>query len=485
MTFRLFSLLFAGITARVGLTELAESAPLPVENEALHDGAILMAPMSDRRTYLLGPDNEPIHSWDSDYLPGRSAYLMDDGSIIRAGRGRPPSAFRRAGGSGGRIQRISWDGELLWDYMCIFENRLAHHDIEPLPNGNVLVLAWELITAPEAEQLGRDPKKLKKEGVWNEVVLEIKPRGLKDGDVVWRWSAADHIIQDFNDQLPNYGKISDHPGRIDINHVTRDDPDWIHFNSIDYNAELDQILLSAHAFSEIWIIDHSTTTGEAKTNRGGRQGKGGELLYRWGNPQAHGLDRNHKRLLYRQHDAQWIEDGHPGAGNIILFNNGWTRPVVEYSTIEEMTPALNGTYTMSPGNACPPEKVAWSYAAPNKMDFFSRRISGVQRLPNGNTLICSGATGILFEINSAGEQLWQYQNPFGIRRGAPRLPSDQSTPPTSTAGNEARPAPGGPGAGADNAPATPAGAAPFGRHAVFKVKWYPADHPAFEGRFEE
>ncbi|MGC8644373.1 MAG: hypothetical protein ACP5XB_31305, partial [Isosphaeraceae bacterium] len=51
--------------------------------------------------------------------------------------------------------------------------------------------------------------------------------------------------------------------------------------------ELDQILLSVHSFSEIWIIDHGTTTAEAATHKGGRSGKGGDLLYRWGNPQAY------------------------------------------------------------------------------------------------------------------------------------------------------------------------------------------------------
>lgn len=58
-------------------------------------------------------------------------------------------------------------------------------------------------------------------------------------------------------------------------------------NGIDYNPVLDQIALSTHNLNEWYIIDHSTTTAEAATSSGGNSGKGGDLLYRWGNPAAY------------------------------------------------------------------------------------------------------------------------------------------------------------------------------------------------------
>ena len=62
--------------------------------------------------------------------------------------------------------------------------------------------------------------------------------------------------------------------------------DWLHTNGIDYNAEYDLIVLSVPRMNELWVIDHSTTTEEALGSTGGRWGKGGDLLWRWGNPRT-------------------------------------------------------------------------------------------------------------------------------------------------------------------------------------------------------
>ena len=112
--------------------------------------------------------------------------------------------------------------------------------------------------------------------------------------------------RDFDSTKLDYGILSDFPERVNINLVSNGPfNDWIHINSIDYNAELDQILLSARNANEIWIIDHSTTTAEAASHSGGNAGKGGDLLYRWGNPQIYGRGTENDRIYYRQHDATW------------------------------------------------------------------------------------------------------------------------------------------------------------------------------------
>ena len=98
--------------------------------------------------------------------------------------------------------------------------------------------------------------------------------------------------------------------------------DWTHFNSVDYNPELDQIVVSPREFGELWVIDRSTTIEEAAGRTGGNSGKGGSLLYRWGNPAAYKSGSRADQKLFYQHDPKWIPPGLPGAGNILVFNNG-------------------------------------------------------------------------------------------------------------------------------------------------------------------
>ena len=72
--------------------------------------------------------------------------------------------------------------------------------------------------------------------------------------------------------------------------------------------------MSVCAFSEFWIIDHGTTTAQAAGHTGGRRGRGGDLLYRWGNPRAYRAGTKADRKLFAQHNAHWIPKGLPGAG---------------------------------------------------------------------------------------------------------------------------------------------------------------------------
>ena len=174
-------------------------------------------------------------------------------------------------------------------------------------------------------------------------------------------------------------------------------------------------MVSARGSSEIWFIDHSTTSKQAAGHTGGKQGKGGDLIYRWGNPAAYKCGTERDAQLNQQHDAEWIPDGYPGAGHVTIFNNGYNRG---YTSIEEIVPPLdaNGHYIIEPGKPCGPEKPVWHYEAENRSDFFSSEISGAHRLPNGDTLICAGVIGNLFEVTAAGEKVWQYVNPV-VRGG--------------------------------------------------------------------
>jgi hypothetical protein len=211
------------------------------------------------------------------------------------------------------------------------------------------------------------------------------------------------------DKLKSIGYLGAAPGKG----PGRINPDWTHLNGVAYNADLDQIVVSVHAFSEVWIIDHSTTTTEATGHTGGRSGKGGDLLYRWGNPRAYRAGKAKDQRLFAQHNAHWIPRGLPGAGHLLVFNNGNRRLNGNYSSVDEIVLPVDaeGKYAHKPGTAYGPDKAVWSYSAPKKSDFFAMLISGSQRLANGNTLICSGLNGTVFEVTPEKDVVWKYRNP--------------------------------------------------------------------------
>ena len=123
-------------------------------------------------------------------------------------------------------------------------------------------------------------------------------------------------------------------------------------NAIDYNPTLDQIVMSVRGNSELWVVDHSTTTAESASHSGGLRGKGGDLIYRWGNPLTYGAGTVSNQKYFEQHDVEWIKPDCPGAGNIMCFNNGVNR---NYSTIDEITPPVDadGNYTISTASLYP------------------------------------------------------------------------------------------------------------------------------------
>ena len=371
------------------------------------DGYTLFAPMRSNITYLIDNSGEVIHTWETNYIPDLSVYLLENGSILRT--------------APGLVQKIDWNGTVVWEYEYAeysSNQYLRHHDIEPLPNGNVLMIAWDIKTGEEAIDKGRNPDLLADQ-FWPDSVVEIEPNGTSEGSIIWEWHVWDHLIQDFDPLAENYGVVANHPELIDINANGRPVVDWNHFNSIDYNEDFDQILLSVNAFKEIWVIDHSTTTEEAASHAGGNSGKGGDILYRWGNPQNYRAGDANDQKFFQQHDAQWIKPGFPREGNILVFNNGRGRPGGSYSSVDEIVPSFDGnnSYFLTPGLAYGPEEQMWIYTAEIVTDLYSQRISGAQRLPNGNTLICSGQDGWFFEVTQEKEIVWEYINPFPDETG--------------------------------------------------------------------
>ena len=374
------------------------------------NGQILFTPMTSFKTYLIDSTGIVNHTWSSNYFPGQSVYWLGNGTILRTIKVN----VQGLGGMGGGIQKMLWDGTIVWDFRYCTDEFQSHHDIEPLPNGNVLMIAWENKTRAEAINAGRNPNTPIGEVVYPDHIIEVKPTGLTTGDIVWKWHFWDHLIQDYDPSKENYGVIADHPELIDINYVSSSGLDWTHINSIDYNEKFDQILLSVRNYNEIWVIDHSTTTEEAAGHSGGKSGKGGDILYRWGNPATYKAGTSNDQKFFCQHDAQWINEGYLGEGNILVFNNGVDRPEGRFSSIDEFIPPVNenGEYFLEPGSAYEPIEQTWFYIANPAGSFYSRMISGAERLPNGNTLICNGEQGKFFEVTPLGSTVWTYTNSY-------------------------------------------------------------------------
>jgi hypothetical protein len=386
-----------------------------------YPGLTIISSRLTTESYLIDMDGDVVKTWHGATEPGEFAYMFPDSSVMR------PCRVPGAGGRGGRIQHIDANDTVIWDFTYATTDHLQHHDIEPMPNGNVLLVAWELYTIAEAEAVGRVD-------ITNNMkvttIVEIEPVGPTGGDVVWQWRAWDHLVQDTDAGKPNYGVVADHPGLIDINWGDVPSGAWMHTNAVDYNQKLDQIVISARNHSEVYVVDHSTTTEEAAGHTGGRWGKGGDILYRWGNPQVYDRGGVDNQVWFGVHGVVWIDEYLPGAGNIMVFNNG-DRPgtIDDYSGVDEILPPQSspGDYVLDPGLAFGPAAPVWRY---EQSGFFSATLGGAYRMPNGNTLICDGRNARIFEVTAGGTTVWTFLSIDNVHR-APRYWAPVSAAPAA------------------------------------------------------
>ena len=416
-------------------------------------GGYVLYPAKHRPdVYLIDRLGRVVRHWSkSKYEPGQSCYLRENGNLVRAAA--PPGGVNIGGGEGGRLEEYDWDDNLVWAFDFDAPEGMTHHDFTILPSGNLLMLAVEKKDATAAAAVGFDTTKLQDGFVAPEMIIEVKQTGATSFEIVWQWHVWDHLVQNTNANLTNYGDPRQYPGRLQV--AYGGPAFWNHANSIKYNPALDQIIVSARSHNEFWVIDHSTTTAEAAAHAGGKHGKGGDFLYRWGNPQMYGAGTSADQQLFQQHDAQWIDPGCPGAGNILVFNNGLSRPAGAYSSLDELVPPVagDGSYpSLSPGQAWGPAGLTWKFVGAPPSSFYSPEIAGAQRLPSGNTLAFEGVTGRFFEVTTAGAIVWQYINPVGNA---------------------------GPMSQYEKAPLDPKG---HPQNAVFKGHWYAADFAGFNGR---
>lgn len=366
----------------------------------------LIAPNASKTTYLIDVCGRVVNQWESEFTPGLAAYLDADGNLYRAGRQASP--IFSGGGLGGIIEKYDWEGNLIWQLDLSHDTLHQHHDFAVMPNGNILSLCWEFVSTEEAIARGRNPEILGN-GIWPTAIIESKYIGDNMFQTIWAWHAWDHLVQNYDDSKKDFGIPSLHKRKIDVNLYQEGQPleDWLHMNSIDYNEELDQILLSSRNLDEIYIIDHGTTWEESSSDDGGRRGFGGDLLFRFGNAGNFSSNPSEESFFSKQHDANWIKGEEDDKGHILLFNN---KPATTngFSEVLEMYfGEEDGEYPQI-GSQDGAEALVWSYNEDGLHDLYSSSISGSQRLENGNTLIVEGLSGRLLEVDRHGEKVWEY-----------------------------------------------------------------------------
>ena len=378
----------------------------------ISDGYTLFSPLPNQNTsganitYLIDNSENIINTWSHDCTPVTISYILPDSSIVVPCTQSEVDGLGGGGLAGGRILKLSWNGAVLWDDIFAQSHFQPHHDIEPLPNGNILFITYERKTLDEALSLGRESIT---DEIWPSYIIEIEQVGLDSSRIVWEWHLWDHTVQDIYPNLENYGSIADNPGKIDINLGSLGggggaSGDWIHLNSIDYNEELDLIVLSSRKMNEFYFIDHSTTTIEAASDTGGNFNVGGQLLYRWGNPENYNRGNDSDQILLSQHSVNWIDSDFPGGDDIILFNNRTEELGSEILQIN--VPVDDFNYQINSAHPHEPSSYIWRYGDGS---FWAGIQSGAFRLENGNTLISIGDRAEFFEIDQNLSVVWEYE----------------------------------------------------------------------------
>jgi len=335
--------------------------------EGCYNGYTVLCFPLEEGVFLVDMNGNVVNEWGVQAI---RAKLLRDGNLLVVER-------RRTGRN--RVLEFSWDDRPVWEYE---PPGPAHHDVERLENGNTLLLYQEVVPEEYRKRI-RDPRRRSARtpggvGVVSDVVLEVTPKK----EVAWEWHEYEHL------NINRYCEIC-------LPH------DWTHTNTVqtlpenrwfeagDERFRPGNVLISLRNLSAIFIVDRETK----------------EIVWEYTGDYDGGLAG--------QHEPHMVEKGLPGEGNIIIFDNG--APPLRalrhsgQSYVLEVEP--------------PTKRLVWRYE--NGENFNSKFRSNVQRLPNGNTLICSSEGPRVFEVTREGEIVWEYAVPgYHILGRSYRYPYD-------------------------------------------------------------
>ena len=320
---------------------------------------------------LLDMKGNAVHKWETPY-PAHQARIHPNGNIVVSCRcakpapGRPGYDEYHMGGATGMLMELDWDGNIIFEH---FDPNM-HHDHAKLPNGNYMYVAWEPVPPDLAKKVrgGQKGTEHKDGTMFGDYFVEIDPQG----NTVWEW----HGIEHFDPDIDIIGAI--HPRE-----------EWTHINDVAPMPDGNLMSSSRHT-DGAFIIDRSS----------------GDIIWRWGNTayldketgQVEHKDIRDLKTMGGPHDAHVIEPGLPGEGNALIYDNAMYRYFSRAVEVDIKT-----------------GDIVWESESGFGVEgyvkgrvHFSPFISGNDRLPNGNTLICSGANGIIYEITPDKEMVWHW-----------------------------------------------------------------------------
>ena len=344
-------------------------------------GYTLFAPMPGRlapepneipgEVLLIDMKGETVHSWKTPY-PVFYARLMPDGNLVATMRCSKPTPKRpgfdkyHMGGVTGMLMEFDWQGTVLFQH---FDPNM-HHDFRKLPNGNYIYIGWDVVPPGLAKKVrgGQKGTEHKDGTMFGDYFREID----SEGKTVWEWHGIEHFDPD-----------------IDIIGVIHPREEWTHTNDVDVMPDGNILSCSRHT-DGAYIVER----------------KFGDIIWRWGNVAY--LDKKTGQIEHRDvrdpktmggpHDAHLIAEGLPGAGNMLVYDNAMYR---YYSRAVEVDIKSGDVVWQS-------EEAFGLEGYVSGRVHFSPFISGADRLPNGNTLICAGPNGVLFEVTKDKKIVWHW-----------------------------------------------------------------------------
>jgi hypothetical protein len=396
-------------------------------------------------SYLIDMEGHVVHTWNI----GTNPRFTEAGTLLDAVGGNPSNQ--------NTWRELDWNGNIVWQYSETRSNYHGHHDFAKIYNTKLgdstfIYIANKDLTSAQCFAAGCDASQTYTNPQMDAIV-EVN----RQGTVIWEWCFFDHVVQDMYPSLPTYGVIANTPGRIDLNiQGNTVKSDWNHCNSLDYNQDLDLIVINS-VHGEFYVIDHGNTfiPNDPDSSIALAASIFGDFKYRFGDPAKYDqgdppsvndnwekATAGHKQLG-GSHDIQWIKSGLQGAGNFMVFNNAQNLfELSSQSYIIEINPFLNSSGTNTGNFVNPPtagynivnspnsnlmkekknvsKQIVWRFSSKNNTSFFSTIGSSAQRLPNGNTMICSMNDGHFFEVKPSDTSIvWEYINPMtrdGIKK---------------------------------------------------------------------